>query len=935
MKKALFLFMRVAGLVLAAMVLQADAADTASLPVNPVTKRQHREAVFEFAQKPAIEREGDRYVISFATRGRCDATVAIVDEKGRIVRHLASGVLGENAPAPFTQGSLSQKIEWDGRNDAGETVPPGCRVRIGLGLKADFDRLIGWDPRKVGLAKGLVCDSRGNLYVIRESNDLVVQVFDRNGRYLRTLAPFPATMPPEKLSLVKFTRTTDGRTVPVVMRSGGGSSVYLFHRYLTGMTCQTPVLTPQTPVVTPDGGELFLVTGGYRTPRRLIRLGTDGSLSSDDVITLNLQSSRKPKHLVGSGDLHMALSPDGTYVYFGSPAGGRAAEQHAVWRKKISGLRPADVKKRAAINPPELFLGEMEKGKSGDDETHFNGPRGVACDATGALYVADCANNRIQVFDDKGGFLRSIPAESPDQIAVHPKTGNIYVIPSPSKKKSKTGTYGLTKLDKDGKSLAVFPVNNKMAYRQRPVFCLDSSGEDPAVWVQDGSGLRKVVDRGETFEEVANLGTAVQEKWAQWKMQYPSLGKHGYIVADPKREEVYLRTGGVCQGTPFLRIDGRAGKLNKYDSSRVSEIDFGPDGMGYARADARACGACVVRFNPDSDKIIPFENMGESMECRFLKTKATGIRIPVFGGHTRSFQDGFCVAPNGDICVVVDEAQGEFWQALREIGQAKNLADPKKPSGRLTHLGFHNAFLQVYAPDGSCRHISALPGLKHCCGIRVSRSGKVYLAISVKPAAQAAPDGIASKSPSMGTWGTLVCFDSEFGTFPFGRLHGTYETKTGKGPHTHVRAGKENIWIDNVRWEYGGMAPITDNNCVCGNSRFDLDCFDRAFVPAMQTYSVNVLDANGNLVVRIGSYGNADSLGPDSPVIDPKTGLLRPKRPDDPENLKPPKELSESIGLRWAPYVAVTDEAIYAHDVGNNRVVRCVLSYEAEENLEF
>jgi hypothetical protein len=103
----------------------------------------------------------------------------------------------------------------------------------------------------------------------------------------------------------------------------------------------------------------------------------------------------------------------------------------------------------------------------------------------------------------------------------------------------------------------------------------------------------------------------------------------------------------------------------------------------------------------------------------------------------------------------------------------------------------------------------------------------------------------------------------------------------------------------------------------------------------MQTYSVNVLDANGNFVLRIGSYGNADSLGPDSPVIDPKTGLLRPKRPDDPEGLKPPKELAETIGFRWAPYVAVTDEALYAHDVGNNRVVRCVLSYEAEETLGF
>lgn len=148
------------------------------------------------------------------------------------------------------------------------------------------------------------------------------------------------------------------------------------------------------------------------------------------------------------------------------------------------------------------------------------------------------------------------------------------------------------------------------------------------------------------------------------------------------------------------------------------------------------------------------------------------------------------------------------------------------------------------------------------------------------------------------------------------------------------RDGGDKMQIETVRWHYGGVTPVsTISGCICHNSRFDLDRFDRAWVPAMQTYTVNVLDSNGNLVVRVGGYGNADSRGKDSPVVDPKTGLLRPKRPTDPADLVPPKELSERPGFRMARYVAVTDEALYAMDQGNGRVVRCTIGYHAEETV--
>ncbi|MCX7805017.1 MAG: hypothetical protein N3A38_07470, partial [Planctomycetota bacterium] len=75
--------------------------------LNPYQGRQERENVFEFASKPKVEKRNGRYVISFASRAACDATVAVVlpgagpgGQGDKVIRHLASGVLGRNAPWP-------------------------------------------------------------------------------------------------------------------------------------------------------------------------------------------------------------------------------------------------------------------------------------------------------------------------------------------------------------------------------------------------------------------------------------------------------------------------------------------------------------------------------------------------------------------------------------------------------------------------------------------------------------------------------------------------------------------------------------------------------------------------------------------------------------------------------------------------------------------
>jgi hypothetical protein len=108
-----------------------------------------RKEVFEFTKKPTATRDGQRITVLFASKDYCDVAVAIEDADGRIVRHLAYGVLGPNAPEPFAKDSLEQEIVWDGKDDAGRPVArlSGHSVRVSLGLEARLERNVALTVR--------------------------------------------------------------------------------------------------------------------------------------------------------------------------------------------------------------------------------------------------------------------------------------------------------------------------------------------------------------------------------------------------------------------------------------------------------------------------------------------------------------------------------------------------------------------------------------------------------------------------------------------------------------------------------------------------------------------------------------------------------------------------------------------------------------------
>ncbi|HOX05051.1 MAG TPA: hypothetical protein PK280_01510 [Planctomycetota bacterium] len=104
--------------------------------------------------------------ISFAVGAPVDVEVAVLDSKGAVVRHLAAGLLGPGAPEPLRKDSLRQELVWDGRDDAGRLPPstihpPPFRVRVRLGLGAEFDKLLGANERSMARLARLAAEEQG------------------------------------------------------------------------------------------------------------------------------------------------------------------------------------------------------------------------------------------------------------------------------------------------------------------------------------------------------------------------------------------------------------------------------------------------------------------------------------------------------------------------------------------------------------------------------------------------------------------------------------------------------------------------------------------------------------------------------------------------------------------------------------------------------
>jgi hypothetical protein len=130
------------------------------------------------------------------------------------------------------------------------------------------------------------------------------------------------------------------------------------------------------------------------------------------------------------------------------------------------------------------------------------------------------------------------------------------------------------------------------------------------------------------------------------------------------------------------------------------------------------------------------------------------------------------------------------------------------------------------------------------------------------------------------------------------------------------------VWVEDAEWMYGGVGldgfiPHRAPNCSCWNARFALDLHARSFATELGRSCVVVLDTNGNVIMRIGKYGNVDDGVP----------LVKDGGPANPRSVG-----GDEVALARACYVAThTDRRLFIADYGNYRILSVKLGYHATE----
>jgi sugar lactone lactonase YvrE len=826
-----------------------------------------------FSQPPAVVKAGDIFKISFALSAPSDVEVSIVNAKGDVVRSLAAGVLGKNAPAPFKPDSLAQSVEWDGKDDDGKLADGGpFKARVRLGLKLSLDSYLFDSPGTMGGVDSLAVGPTGELFVACGSGGLYVwsgtltRVYDRQGKYLRTIDPYPSNLPVEKLKGVGAFQS-EGRLFPIyhdvqAMRTVPGVETYGHEMFVTssGKLCK-----------------LVLGWGGYcvRT------IGIDGSTPDASVLGQPMAPGVRPSE----NDRRNWICPssDEKYVYFSGVTArdsDKHFRQHAIYRTPLDGSAEGKV-----------FLGAPLE--SGNDDKHFKDPMGVATDGKGLLYVADNGNNRIQIFKESDGSLvGSIPCAAPATVHVHPKTGAIYVVSAPGFNMALVKLSGRT----DSKEVARIALP-KAPGERFAVLAMDSTSEPPAFWL---GGYRVPT------MHLEDHGSSLVETPVSWPKGGIDAGIAEDLWVDRNREELYYKPW-VEQ---FWRMDIKTGKVDKLPypggaDSYATQLAMSPDGqLFYTWNHMSSPGmAAGLRKWDRNFKPVNFEALG-SNNLNLQNPMNFGCR-------------GLAVAPDGNIWMIPCGPGSAYticteMQVYKPDGTKKGTVLWRLSEGATGPKFDHQG--NFYLVECIKAQGKAMPDF----------FGDKLPPLSDKTHRHARPPSAPTGSTAW-IYSTILKFPSTGGIVWFNNFK-MFGGKSGwnaevpadilnlprvKYSELHGDDQKMiDIDVQGATMSYYGVSPFTDkagnNHCNCQSSRFDVDDFGRSFFPDAGRFRVGVIDTNGNEISFAGSYGNRDCGGKGSMIPDPE------------------------IAFAYPYTVACSRTHVFVGDLLNHRIVKLKRVYAAE-----
>ena len=863
----------------------AAAAGGATIPWAPRDERKAADA--KFTAGPKVERTAEGAKVSFAASAATDVEVAVLDAKGSVIRHLAAGLLGPQAPAPLAKSSLSQEIVWDGKDDRGEKAAGAARVRVRLGMKAGLDRHLGWDGLTFeGDIVAVAVGAEGEVYVVDCENSWgrsSIRVLSKEGKYLRTILPFPAGTPLERRKDFGTHRMPDGTEVPFVFNAQDGSTQPL----VSGLRYQDIVMHPDGHLVMTSANGTM---SNHGPAQHLIAIHPQGGAPEK---TGYVGPMVRPANgfMGGSGNRGanvyngLALSPDGKRFYQCKFSDNWAYKKQPQcvfrleWGDKGTG---------------EPFLGALEAGA---DDAHFNHPLGLATDAAGNIYVCDNGNDRVMIFSPEARLLHKIAVPSPLQVRVHPASGEIYVLSrefgSPAKIKGNAKILKFSPAAKGAPGkVAEFDTGAKVT-----CMALDHTASPARLYLAKPRGWKKsdalltIEDKGASFEPGQQVSNADG-------LSYPL-----FVAADPERGRAYVRNfiGGM------VSLDLATGK-NAPLGIPADEVALDAQGNLYA---CSGWAWMIRRYSPEKKDLALKDGNQDGKNKGALGPWNLDPAIPEKQADMVARSKGF--------------NQGGRGYAFGPDGNLYVIKMPQYTHGQV----------DVYSPEGKLIREKLIDSLPYSSGgIGVDAAGNVYIGVNMRP-----PEGTELFPKGFGTapTGTWVWYRDKreppwsycyYNTYLFyyggvmkfppkgAKFYHAWDTrqesKKGELPAglPQYRSGylRYKMAVDGGEWIFNGCSPVPtsgenwgDPSCTCWNMRLDVDPYGRVFAPDCFRFAMNVTDSAGNVIARIGRHGNADDVGKGA-----------------------------DIRFAWPCYLDQIEDAVYVSDVNSNRITVVTLTYAAE-----
>ncbi len=886
---------------------------------------------------PEVKASGGSAEIGFEVNTPTDVAVWLEDARGERVRHLAAGLLGANPPAPLQKDTLRQVLAWDYKDDVGKKVPAGSyQVKVGVGSQARLDKELDRSeaPRAI---HGVAVDPQGAVFTISGAWDEWTEIrkYDRAGKFVSMLMPPPADVPAEKL-----------KGLNIIDYGPDGQVRFGSHRF--GATLpHLDLPMPQTLLVN-GKGQLIFFGGEYPGgPARLYKINGDGSLPADFIGPRIVDWNWMAWWELHAKRFHFALDPrDGETVYVSGlksihrgdtavaetnpelVAGKRETFHNAVFRVRW-----------APDAPLEVFAGKPNThGTAGSDKPgEFFDPQGIAFDNDGHLWVCDRRNNRIQVLNRDGKFLRQFSHTGPYEARISRKTGEAYVlgiVPTNFLYKGKKilshmSAVELTKYSADAQP-KVLARTRLLGMERKELFgvtgmdwgfwsywwtlALDDSGAQPAVWVVWGAGnvnpghgsgsagaksLARVADLGDKFGEPEVLIGKTPPRF------------HSRITVGWESDVIPLHTG---------YLDANAGR---------AVTEGLPARAGGEKVAARD-GRWVVRNANEYLSVYP-EAWGTNPAAPSLCSWA--LTPPAFAEH----QPGLAVAPGGDLYVAryynyryAEGAPGGIEGPDHHVAIDRYSLDGKLLAQRVVYelspaacspavdlrgniyvgdnfgrrIGgefFYErdiaANLPAWMPDyriGAAEWDRLRAGDKLEAGYQkfvinplIQRVGAVYKfgprggGILWRAAQARHTPAYVAHQPQTNKDGRVMFADWHYPCTPAPKRPATHWSSAVTAKNSQSEHGMYPCWTEGVEWEFLGASPVpgrfskTRESSLAGGLRFCVDDFGRLYLPAAHRNTVRLLDTAGNELLRIGSYGNLDS-GPGGRLKTPEVPLWYP-----------------------------------------------------------